>query len=231
MAQEQNIQQQAQAFLTLTEQMFGLIDNMVMDERPMNDGEYLTISRNFQQLRAFSQQFRTNTIYVEVERQQQRRARRQPPRNRKTITREEKLRHKDYTMCPKCKKVLTKAYMLEHRRVSETCRHIQHYTANASVKRAKVFGDDKNYWDKIVPIHEHFEIHEFKKERNIAMRMKTENHINFYDENGIFHDREIAPDEEEHPEMMELVCFKCERTYLGYEGNCCCGECCSYCRG
>ncbi len=227
MNQEQNIQQQAQAFLQLTEQMFGLIDGMVMDERPMNDGEYLEISRNFQQLRAYSQQFRANTIYVEVERQQQQRARRRPPRQRKTITREEKLRHKDYTMCPKCKKVLTKAYMTEHRRVSETCRHIQHYTANASVKRAKVFGDDKNYWEKIVPIHEHFEIHDFKRERNLAMRMKANEQENLYDENGLLHEPE--PEEEEMV-MMELECFKCERKYMGYEGNCCCGECCSYCK-
>ena len=29
--------------------------------------------------------------------------------------------------------------------------------------------------------------------------------------------------------FIPLTCFKCEKKYIGVEGNCCCGACCSYC--
>ena len=34
---------------------------------------------------------------------------------------------------------------------------------------------------------------------------------------------------EEHNRII-LTCYKCEKKYFGFEGNCCCGECCSYCK-
>ena len=34
---------------------------------------------------------------------------------------------------------------------------------------------------------------------------------------------------EEEEEEILLTCFKCEKKYMGVEGNCCCGKCCSYC--
>ena len=30
-------------------------------------------------------------------------------------------------------------------------------------------------------------------------------------------------------EEIPLICFKCEKQYMGIDGNCCCGTCCSYC--
>ncbi len=36
-------------------------------------------------------------------------------------------------------------------------------------------------------------------------------------------------DDEEEEEEILLTCFKCEKKYMGVEGNCCCGKCCSYC--
>ena len=30
-------------------------------------------------------------------------------------------------------------------------------------------------------------------------------------------------------EEIPLICFKCEKQYMGIDGNCCCGACCSYC--
>ena len=32
------------------------------------------------------------------------------------------------------------------------------------------------------------------------------------------------------PKQIILTCFKCDKKYMGFEGNCCCGECCSYCK-
>ena len=38
----------------------------------------------------------------------------------------------------------------------------------------------------------------------------------------------ICDDCEEEEILLE--CFKCEKKYMGVEGNCCCGKCCSYCK-
>ena len=38
-----------------------------------------------------------------------------------------------------------------------------------------------------------------------------------------------CPNKEEE-ELVSRECFKCEKTYMGVELDCCCGECCSYCR-
>ena len=169
MTQEQNIQQKAVEFLALTENMFNTIDGMVMDERPMKDGEFIILCRQFQELRTYANQFRQNVIYREVHHQQQQRARRQPPQ-RNTLTREEKLRHKDYDVCPKCKKVLTKQHMPHHRASTETCKHIQHFTTNSKIQRKKVYGNDENYWEKIVPIYEWCEVHKEKYYKNFEAR-------------------------------------------------------------
>ena len=45
------------------------------------------------------------------------------------------------------------------------------------------------------------------------------------DPDGMFPDSETDDEEE-----ILLTCFKCEKKYMGVEGNCCCGKCCSYCR-
>ena len=42
--------------------------------------------------------------------------------------------------------------------------------------------------------------------------------------------RKINNEEEEEEKEILLICFKCEKEYMGFEGNCCCGKCCSYCR-
>jgi hypothetical protein len=61
----------------------------------------------------------------------------------------------------------------------------------------------------------------------VHLKYATEEYMDInFEEWGAF---EGLIDTREEEEEILLTCFKCEKKYMGVEGNCCCGKCCSYC--
>jgi len=93
----------ADNFVELINELFGTTEELANSTRPMNEGEWLNISKNLMKLHQFKDRFMTNVVVVEqVQRHQRGRV-----LNRKKKTREEKLTDTDMMTCPKCLGVLT----------------------------------------------------------------------------------------------------------------------------
>jgi hypothetical protein len=131
---EQQAVQQAIAMINVTEEtktnadhfvdtigaMFETIEMLASAERPMKEGEWLELSKQFMLLHKYKANVVKTVIYVE----QERIARRGRVIERKNLSKQQKLDDEtNYKMCPSCKKVLKKKSFSKHF-ASGICKHI-----------------------------------------------------------------------------------------------------------
>ena len=127
-------QQAVQAMINVTEEtktnadhfvdtigaMFETIEMLASAERPMKEGEWLELSKQFMLLHKYKANVVKTVIYVE----QERIARRGRVIERKNLSKQQKLDdEQNYKMCPSCKKVLKKKSFAKHF-ASGICKHI-----------------------------------------------------------------------------------------------------------
>ena len=111
----------ADNFVELINELFGTTEELANSTRPMNEGEWLNISKNLMKLHQFKDRFMTNVVVVEqVQRHQRGRV-----LNRKKKTREEKLTDTDMMTCPKCLRVLTIRHYREKHSKAGVCKQIE----------------------------------------------------------------------------------------------------------
>ena len=111
----------ADNFVELINELFETTEGLSQTPRPMNEGEWLNISKNLMKLHQFKDRFMTNVVVVEqVQRHQRGRV-----LNRKKKTREEKLTDTDMMTCPKCLRVLTKRHYREKHSKAGVCKQIE----------------------------------------------------------------------------------------------------------
>lgn len=100
--------------------MFETIEMLASAERPMKEGEWLELSKQFMLLHKYKANVVKTVIYVE----QERIARRGRVIERKNLSKQQKLDDEtNYKMCPSCKKVLKKKSFGKHF-ASGICKHI-----------------------------------------------------------------------------------------------------------
>tara|TARA_R110000868_G_scaffold378063_3_gene643461 strand:- start:242 stop:1318 length:1077 start_codon:yes stop_codon:yes gene_type:complete len=100
--------------------MFETIEMLASAERPMKEGEWLELSKQFMLLHKYKANVVKTVIYVE----QERIARRGRVIERKNLSKQQKLDdEQNYKMCPSCKKVLKKKSFAKHF-ASGICKHI-----------------------------------------------------------------------------------------------------------
>jgi len=111
----------ADNFVELINELFETTEGLSQSPRPMNEGEWLNISKNLMKLHQFKDRFMTNVVVVEqVQRHQRGRV-----LNRTKKTREEKLNDTDMMTCPKCLRVLTKRHYREKHSKAGVCKQIE----------------------------------------------------------------------------------------------------------
>jgi hypothetical protein len=142
--------QQADDFINTINSMFETIEMLAGADRPMNEGEWLILAKQFQKLHHAKTRTETTYIYVEAQRTHTRGR----VFERKPLTKEEKLKNDNYMMCPNCKKVMTKRHYSEKHTKTGICNHIKAVSDvvshNTSVKktdvlRVKINDNDMTY--------------------------------------------------------------------------------------
>ena len=128
----------ADVFMTTIGEMFETIEMLAGAERPMNEGEWLVLAKQFQKLATMKARTVTTVVYVEQERTH----RRGRVLAKKSLTRAEKLANEDFMSCPKCKKVITKRHYAEKHSKSGICKHVVAVENIASHNKAEVKKDD-----------------------------------------------------------------------------------------
>lgn len=124
----------ADVFMTTIGEMFETIEMLAGAERPMNEGEWLVLAKQFQKLATMKARTVTTVVYVEQERTH----RRGRVLARKPMTKAEKLKDENFMMCPCCKKVMTKRHYSEKHKKSGICGHIEAVENIASHNKAEV---------------------------------------------------------------------------------------------
>ena len=111
----------ADNFVELINELFETTEELSHSPRPMNEGEWLDISKNLMKLHQFKDRFMTNVVVVEqVQRHERGRV-----LNRTKKTREEKLNDATMMTCPKCLRVLTKRHYNEKHSKAGVCKQIE----------------------------------------------------------------------------------------------------------
>ena len=121
MTMSEETKRTADNFVELINELFETTEGLSQTPRPMNEGEWLNISKNLMKLHQFKDRFMTNVVVVEqVQRHERGRV-----LNRTKKTREEKLNDATMMTCPKCLRVLTKRHYNEKHSKAGVCKQIE----------------------------------------------------------------------------------------------------------
>jgi hypothetical protein len=113
----------ATEFVDALQNLFEPLEELAHSRQPMTEGEWLKISNLFGVLHKYKESLEKTQIVIES-----RRHARAAIARRVKLSKSEKLQDPLFTMCPRCKRVMTKKYLRsKQHRDGDICRHIRDY--------------------------------------------------------------------------------------------------------